>query len=182
MILSHIVAHDRNFAIGSNNKLPWHLPEDLKRFKALTQGKVVIMGRKTFESIGKPLPLRINIIVTRGSVNLTGPYDKSYVIVVPSIEEAIAEARRICEPEGQWTEKSRQPESEVFIIGGGEIYSQTINTVNRIYVTLVETVAPEPDAFYPKINVDHWKIMSYDEGRNEKFNLNFKFYILKNGN
>jgi dihydrofolate reductase len=118
---------DRGRVIGAEGKLPWHIPEDLQRFKALTTGHTIIMGRKTFESIGRPLPKRTNIVVTRDS-----QWQAEGVAVAPSIEAALQKALG----------------DEAFIIGGGEIYEQTVDQADRLYLTLVDG-AYEGDAFFP---------------------------------
>lgn len=118
-MITHIVAHDLNRAIGGNNQLLWHIPEDLKRFKELTTGNTVIMGGKTFQSIGKSLPNRQNLVVSR-----------KYL----SINDAISLAR-----------------NDIFIIGGGEIYEQTIDLADRIELTLVKREVENADTFYPEV-------------------------------
>jgi dihydrofolate reductase len=116
--LSIIVAMARNHTIGNNNTLPWHLPADLKHFKALTMGHHMIMGRKTFESIGRPLPGRITVVVTRNTDYLVPD-----VIVVNSLEAAFAACGN---------------DQEVFVIGGAELYRQAINLADRIYLTEID--------------------------------------------
>ena len=110
--VSLIVAVDENRGIGKNGKMPWHIPADLKRFKELTIGNIVIMGRKTFESIGSPLPHRLNIIITRDS-----SFKASGVIVANSLEEALRQAQG---------KLSESVDSEIFIIGGGQIFKEAI--------------------------------------------------------
>ncbi len=133
--LSIIVAVAENGAIGCHNKLLWHISEDLKRFKRLTSGHPVVMGRKTFESIGRPLPNRQNIVITRNpDLRIEG------VDVVGSIEEAI----KLCDPN-----------EEVFIIGGGEIYRQAMHLAQKLYLTMVYQ-SPEGDTFFPQINENEW--------------------------
>ena len=128
--ISIICVIGKNLAIGKNNQLLWRLPDDLKRFKATTSGHTVIMGSKTFESIGKPLPDRINIVVSS---------DPDYKIagceIVHSIEDAIKSG------------KEREKE-EIFIIGGGSIYTQTIGLADKLYLTVVED-SPEADTYFP---------------------------------
>jgi len=131
-IISLIVALSKNRAIGVENRLPWHLPEDLKRFRALTRGHPVIMGRKTFESIGRLLPERQNVIVTRQA-----DYRVAGADVVHSLEEALRLARA--------------DSGEIFVIGGGEIYRQALQMADRIYLTWVD-VDVEGDAFFPEWN------------------------------
>jgi len=139
MILSAILAMDKNRGIGFGNKLPWHLPDDLKRFKEITRGHSVIMGRKTYESIGRLLPERKNIIVTR---------DKGYkaegAVIAHSIEEAIEEVKN---------------EEESFVIGGGEIVKLALPYLNKMYLTLVDTEIPA-DSFFPEFDEAEWKTVS----------------------
>ncbi|MCF0039306.1 dihydrofolate reductase [Dyadobacter fanqingshengii] len=122
MLISIIVAVSENGVIGKDNQLLWRLPDDLKRFKQLTLGHPMIMGRKTFESIGKPLPGRTSIVITsQKDFNVEG------ILVAHSLEEALHIARGI-------------EQTEAFIIGGGEIYKQALPLADRLYVTEVETV------------------------------------------
>ncbi len=137
--LSLLVAMSKNRVIGKNNQLPWHLPEDLKHFKALTMGHPIIMGRKTYESIGKVLPGRINIIVTR---------QKNYVIpsaiVVDSIQSAFAAG---------FEENSAK--NEAFVIGGEEIFHQALAFSQRIYLTEIQKTF-DGDTFFPELNSQEW--------------------------
>jgi dihydrofolate reductase len=134
MTVSIIVATSLNHAIGKDNQLLWHLPADLKFFKTTTMGCPVIMGRKTFQSIGRTLPGRQNIVITRDkNFNSNNQFD---ILVVGSLDEALVKLH---------TEK------EVFIIGGGEIYKQSIDSVDTIYITLVNTVI-DGDVYFPEID------------------------------
>lgn len=155
MELSIIVAVDENFAIGKGNQLLWHLPADLKHFKELTMGGAIIMGRKTFESIGKPLPGRTSIVITRDlNCEIEG------CIVVNSIDAAI--------------EKSKEFEKS-FIIGGGEIYKQTFDRVCKIFLTKVYAEF-DADTFFPTLNCEDWKeIDSKDFNSDEKNRFNYSF-------
>jgi dihydrofolate reductase len=131
-----IAAVAENNALGKNNELVWHLPNDFKRFKSLTTGHHIIMGRKTFESFPKPLPNRTHIVITRQK-----NYQPEGCIVVDSIEKAIA----IC------------PENETsFIIGGGEIYKLGLPYTDQLEITRVHYNF-EGDAFFPEINLDNWQ-------------------------
>lgn len=130
MMLSIIVATGLNNAIGKDNQLLWHLPADLQFFKKTTLGKTLIMGRATFDSIGRPLPGRRNIVITRNP-----SWQCNGVEVAHSLEEAI----RLC-----------PDEEEVFVAGGAEMYAQAMNRVDRIYRTLVE-LEPDADRFFPEI-------------------------------
>ena len=136
MTLAHIVAASENDVIGAAGQLPWSIPEDLKFFRDTTRGHAVIMGRKTFDSLGKPLPNRLNVIVTRQK-----DFAVPGALVVPTLEDAYAACR---EHVGQWGEL-------VFIIGGGEIYQQSLKDVDLVYLTRVHLPYPG-DAKYPKID------------------------------
>lgn len=135
MTISIIVAVAKNNVIGKDNKLPWHLPEDLKHFKELTSGHTVIMGRKTFESIGRPLPNRKNIVISRNE-----NFKANDMEVVHSIEQALDLTKN---------------EDEVFIIGGAEIYKQALLLVNKIYLTRINKDY-EGDAYFPELGPE-WK-------------------------
>jgi dihydrofolate reductase len=137
MKISMILAMDENRGIGVENKLPWHLSADLKRFSALTRGHHIIMGRKTHESIGKTLPCRRNVILTRNS-----DYLADGCIVVHTPQAALSLVSEYCE-------------DEVFIIGGAEIYTEFLPEADRLYITIVHTQV-EADTFFPVINEDEW--------------------------
>ncbi|MCD1118771.1 dihydrofolate reductase [Chryseobacterium turcicum] len=132
-----VVAMGEKNEIGSGNQLLWHLPKDLKHFKDLTSGHPIIMGRKTFESIGKALPNRTNIVVSRKK-----NWFQEGVLIVGSIKEAIKFAKKIDE--------------NIFIIGGGNVYEQTMEIADRLEVTLVKANL-EADTYFPKINEKVWK-------------------------
>lgn len=158
-IISHLVAASENNVIGQGNQLPWSLPDDFKYFKNKTWGMVVIMGRKTYESLSKPLPGRTNIVVTKDKQwNVDG------VIVSHDIAEAVKAAKATyCK--------------ELFIIGGGELFRQTQEIVNRIYITRVHA-SFEGDTFYPPIDPSKWKLLSQDQHeKNEKHQYPFTFEI-----
>jgi len=144
--LSLIVALAENHVIGRDNKLPWYLPNDLKYFKQVTLGKPVIMGRKTYESIGKPLPGRSNIIITR-QPNYQPPGANDSVKVVASLQAARELAENICLIDGQ---------QEAMIIGGAEIYTLALPLVDRMYLTEVHAEV-EGDAFFPSFQRDAWQ-------------------------
>ena len=152
MLISLIVAIGRNRVIGKDNSLPWKLPEDMKRFKELTTGKPVIMGRKTFESIGRPLPNRINIILTR---------DKNYklegCLVVHSAEKAL---------------KAAKGSDEVMVIGGEQIFKEFLPIANRMYLTFIDENF-EGDTYFPKYNENEWKELNREEHRNDKYKYVF---------
>ena len=135
-MLSLIVAMSANRVIGINNSLPWHLPNDLKYFKQATMGKPIVMGRKTFESIGKPLPGRRNIVITRDS-----DYQAEGIDVVTSLEAAISLGEDICLVNGQ---------EEVMVIGGAQIYQLALEKADRLYVTHVDADI-HGDAYFPEV-------------------------------
>ena len=158
MIISIIAAIGKNRVIGTNNSLPWKLSADLKRFRGITSGKPVIMGRKTFESIGKPLPNRINIILTR---------DKSYrqegCQTATSIEEAIQLCRNA---------------SEAMIIGGEQVFTMFLPLAKRMYLTLIDADF-EGHAFFPEYNSDDWVIVSEESQVNDEDGLKYSFVNLE---
>lgn len=158
-----IVAISDNNAIGKDNALLWHISEDLKFFKRTTMGCPVIMGRKTFESIGRPLPKRLNIVVSRGFQAPEG------VVSVCSLEEAYKAARMSqasCEGNP----------SRCFIIGGGQIYSQAMPHMDRLIVTHVHTIIEDADTFFPPIDPAEWKEEERSEiFRDEESGLDFEF-------
>jgi dihydrofolate reductase len=135
-MIALIAAMDRNRVIGIDGRLPWHLPDDLRRFKALTSGCPVIMGRKTHDSIGRALPGRKNIVVTRQS-----EFQAPGCLTVRSTEEALAAAG----------------ERNVFVIGGGEIYRQMMTRADRLYLTEVDVELPAGDAFFPEVDPRKWQ-------------------------
>jgi dihydrofolate reductase len=154
MIISLIAAMDRNRLIGRENGLPWHLPDDFKHFKSLTLGKPVIMGRKTFESIGKALPGRKNIVISRGG------FSAPDITVVDTIDKALMTAGNV---------------DEVMIIGGASFYAQMIDRADRMYLTIVDAEC-EGDAWFPEFNSDDWVAMSSrhhpaDERNNYAFTM-----------
>lgn len=141
MIISLIVAASENNAIGKNNQLLWHLPNDLKFFKNTTWGMPVIMGRKTFESVNKPLPGRINIVITRQA-----DWEAAGVTVARDLQDALKKAAETnCK--------------EVFVIGGGEIYKWALSITDIIYLTRVHAQI-DGDTFFPSINETDWELES----------------------
>lgn len=148
MITSHIVAVGKNNEIGKDNDLLWHMPNDMKFFMNTTKGHCVLMGRKTFESFGKkPLKNRINIVITRQDY-----YKAEGCVVVSSIKEGIAYARE-------------QREEELFIIGGGGIYEQSLEQTDRIYLTRIYGEF-DAEVFYPELDMENWK--QVNEEKHEK--------------
>lgn len=137
-MISLIVAHDKNRVIGYENKMPWHLPGELKYFKETTMGKPMIMGRKTFESIGRPLPGRRNIVITRNK-----NYDVEGIELASSLEEAIQMAKDA---------------EEIMIIGGEQIFKLSMEIADRLYITHIEHEF-EGDTFFPAYG-DEWTLIS----------------------
>lgn len=153
-MISIIVAYDKNMAIGKDNQLCWRQSDDLKRFKELTTGKTVVMGRKTFESIGKPLPNRRNIVITRQDIKIEG------VEVVNSIEEI------------------KNIDGDIFIIGGGEIYKISLILADVILATEINCEI-DADTWFPEIE-STWKKQSsenYSADEKNEFDYNFVTYI-----
>lgn len=144
MILSHIVAMSQNRVIGKNGGLPWNNPEDMKFFREKTKNHIIIMGRKTFESLPKILPNRFHIVVSRSVTKSDHPD----VLYVSNLDFAYAEAQKRTEKWG----------NEVFVIGGGEIYRQSLPQIDRIYLTRIES-SYDGDAFYPEINLDDFAMI-----------------------
>ena len=160
--LSILVAMARNRVIGQHNKLPWHLPADLKHFKLLTMGHVIIMGRKTYESIGRPLPGRTNIIITQQK-NFTVPG----ATVVNSIEDALLAC-----------EQANATNSECFIIGGEGLYRQTIAMCQRMYITEIQRDF-EGDTVFPEYDPCEWKETQRDKYFADSDNtMEYHFVIL----
>jgi len=145
MRLALIVAQGKNRVIGHENRLPWYLPEDLRYFKQVTMGKPIIMGRKTYESIGKPLPGRTNIVITRDD-----RWRADGVKLARSLEDAITIAEAQALIDGV---------HEAVVIGGAQIYEQSLALVDRLYMT---EVAAEPvgDAWFPEVDYTHWLELS----------------------
>ena len=158
MIISLVVAAANNNVIGKDNQLVWNLPNDMKFFKNVTWGMPVVMGRKTFESLGKPLPGRKNIILTRQSNwNVEG------TVAVKNIDDAILLVNEM-------------DVKEMMVIGGGEIFKMIFPRANRIYITRVDA-APEGDAFFPEIDPKEWKLVSkkdHEADAKHKYNYSFQ--------
>jgi len=139
MKLSAIVATDRKGTIGKDGDIPWYLPADLKFFKRTTLGHPVIMGRKTFRSIGRPLPKRTNIVLTRDAF-----FTATGVVVSHSLREALAQ-------------EAVTSAEEAFIIGGGELYKQSLDLVSTVFLTIVDAEIEGGDAFFPKLDPAEWQ-------------------------
>ena len=154
-----IAAASENNALGKNNKIVWHLPDDFKRFKKLTTGHAIIMGRKTFESFDKPLPNRTHIIITR-QINYVPKEYSEPCIVVDSMEEAL---------------KIASNDEDVFVIGGGEIYNLGMPFADKIELTRVHANF-EADAFFPEINQNDWQLTEEEfHPKDEKHGYSFSF-------
>ena len=156
------MAADENNGIGKNNQLLCHLPADLKYFKTLTTHHAILMGRKTFESIGKPLPNRTNIIISRSDLNIEGTY------CFKSIDEGISFAKS-------------QNETELFIIGGDSIYQQSMDVLNTVYLTRIHH-SFEADAFFPDLQEEYWQLNQNEfhaADEKNKFDFSFQTYNRK---
>ncbi len=149
----------KDAAIGNGGKLLFRISDDLKRFKALTRGHPVIMGRKTFESIGRPLSERTNIVITRNS-----DFRAEGVVIAKSLEEAVQKAGAL--------------DSEIFVIGGGEIYKQALPLTDKLYLTIVESDAAG-DVFFPDWRKDFTKETFREERRDEKTGLKYAWVNLE---
>lgn len=153
-----IVAVSDDLAIGRGGDMPWHLSEDLKYFKRVTFGSPVIMGRTTFESIGRPLPGRKNIVLSRG-----GRSFPDGVVCAGSMEEAYTAA---------------EPSERCFVMGGASVYAKVINDMDRLYVTRIHTAVPDADAFFPEIDMSVWKEQSRSEVlTDERSGISFEFVV-----
>ena len=155
MIISHLVALSNNFVIGVNNDLPWKLKKDLQHFSAYTQNKAIVMGRKTYESIGRPLPNRKNIVI---SSSLESQEDLE---VVPNLNQAIEVA-------SQWN-KDNSAGEEIVLIGGGYVFEESKNIVNKLVLTRVECEI-NGDVFYPQIDLSDWREISQESYKRDSEN------------
>lgn len=154
-MISLLFAMGKNHVIGKNNDLPWRLPEDLKWFKQVSTGHTVIMGRKTYESIGKPLPNRKNVIVTNDK-----EYEAEGCIVTHSIEEAL-----------------QQDGDETIVIGGAKIYEQVLDDADRLYMTYIDEEF-EGDTFFPEYDESEWELTSKEKGiKDEKNPYDYYFCV-----
>ncbi|MFA8439526.1 dihydrofolate reductase [Pueribacillus sp. YX66] len=149
-MISFLVAMDRNRVIGKDNDLPWKLPADLAYFKKLTTGHTVVMGRKTYESIGRPLPNRQNVILTRDK-----QYTAENCVVIHSVEEAL--------------ELMNKKEDKYFIIGGSDLFEQFLPYVDRMYITFIDETF-EGDTFFPEVDMSNWKLVLKQKGKKDEKN------------
>ena len=155
-MFSIIVAIGKNNEIGKNNKLLWHIPEDLKKFKKTTLGKTVVMGRNTYESIGKPLPNRYNIVLTKN---------------LKSFPNNFNEKLEICDVFSKIVEKYKNSDEEVFIIGGAQVYKKSLELeiIEKLYISYIDFSDNEADVYFPEIDYNVWKKVEEEEYVGWKF-------------
>lgn len=159
MTISIIVAAARDNAIGKDNQLLWHMPADLKYFRKTTSGHTIIMGRKTFESVGKALPKRRNIVISRQE-----NYEAEGIEVVSSLTDALA----LCEKD----------EGEVFIVGGAQVYEQSITKTDKIYLTRIHQEFDGADTYFPEIKDEEWQLENVEHHESDEDNpYDYSFYI-----
>lgn len=157
-MISFIVAMDENRVIGKDNQLPWRLPEDLKFFKRVTMGHPIAMGRKTHESIGRVLPGRENIVITR-----QGDYRSADCTVFHSVEDFVM--------------YSKKQSDEIFVIGGAEIFNETFNFADRLYITSIHEEFAG-DTFFPEFELSKWELVSSEKGlKDDKNPYDYEFRI-----
>jgi dihydrofolate reductase len=165
-MISIIVAVAQNGVIGDKNSLLWHISEDMRFFKRTTSGHPVIMGRKTYESIGRPLPGRRNIVITRGTIEapqIKNPQTTSFE-VSNNLEEVISLAKN--------------SEDEFFVMGGGELYKQTFSSADRLYITKIYAEAEGADTFFPVVDEAEWKVVKESERLTDEENgIEFQFLV-----
>lgn len=162
MTLTLIAAIAENNALGKNNQMLWHLPDDFKRFKQVTSGHHIIMGRKTFESLPGILPNRTHIIITRQP-----DFKAEGCIIANSLENALAACPQ---------------DDEVFVIGGGEIYKQALPKADKLDLTRVHGIDPEADAYFPEFDTADWKLVEkvhHPKDERHKFDFTFETYLRK---
>lgn len=155
-MISLIVAHDKNYVIGYENGMPWHLPGDLKYFKDMTMGKPIIMGRKTFESIGRPLPGRRNIVITRND-----KYHAQGIETVSSLDSALALVKDV---------------PEIMVIGGAQIFEQAMPLADKLYITLINHEF-KGDTYFPRY--DGWRLTSSQQAIDSGEGYTFRYCIFE---
>jgi len=158
MVISHLVAVSNNNVIGKNNDLPWKLKRDLLHFKNYTTGKTIVMGRKTYESIGRPLPNRRNIIISSTIKHIDGAE------VFPTLEAVLEDLKH---------------EDEIIITGGSYLFNDTIDIVNKLVITFVDTIIDDGDVFYPEINYSAWNLVEenfYKKDDENEYDFSIKVY------
>jgi dihydrofolate reductase len=165
-MLSLIVATAQNNAIGRNNELLWHISEDLKYFKSTTTSHPVIMGRKTYESIGRPLPGRRNIVITRGTIE------------APQIKNPQTTSFEVSNNLNEVMSLAKNSENEFFVMGGGELYKQTFSSADRLYITKIYAEAEGADTFFPVVDEAEWKVVKESERLTDEENgIEFQFIV-----
>ena len=163
-VISHLVAMAKNRVIGLNNDLPWSLPEDLRHFKEYTLDKPIVMGRKTFESIGRPLPQRLNIVISRSVPEIKGAH------VFTNVDEAIQFASNY--------NKNKNFEDEVIVIGGAQIFKETIVQMKKLVLTKVDCEI-NGDVYYPEINLNNFSkrnIACHSKNEENQFDFSIDIY------
>ena len=163
MKVSIIVAIAKNYAIGKDNKLLWHISDDLKLFKETTLNSPIIMGRKSFESIGRPLPKRTNVVITRNP-----NFEVEGVLTFSSIESAL-----------EYFDK--QGDSVVYIIGGGEIYKQSMEIADELHISHVDVSVPDADTFFPHFDTNKWTLVeerAFSKSEKNQHGFTYKRYVL----
>lgn len=161
-MITMIAAAGENNALGKDNAMIWHLPDDFKRFKKLTSGHYIIMGRRTFDSLDKALPHRTNVVITRNK-----NYKKEGAVVVHSMKEAL--------------EISKE-DSQPFIIGGGEIYKMGLSFADKIELTRVHGTFDDAEAFFPEFSEDNWELISeveHSTDKKHKYSFTFETWVRK---
>ncbi|RYG73567.1 dihydrofolate reductase [Lentibacillus lipolyticus] len=158
-MISLLVAMDRNRVIGYQNDLPWHLPNDLKFFKQKTTGSTIFMGRKTFEAIGKPLPNRENMVITRKQTGF------------PEGIEAVHHIGAVLD------RNHERPEEEIFVIGGADIFRQLLPYADRMYITLIDEVFAG-DTYFPTFSNENWELTVKEKGKQDEKNP-YDYYFLQ---
>lgn len=158
-MLSMIFANDRNYLIGKDNWIPWYIPNDLDYFKTMTTGKTIIMGRKTFESFGKPLPNRHHVVLTRNK-----DFQADGCVVFHQIEDVLDYIKQFSD-------------QEVIVIGGSEIYQQFLNYADRLYITYIDAEF-EGDTYLPKFDLSNWQLTSKEKGIKNEENP-YDYYFLQ---
>lgn len=162
MKISLIAAVAENQVIGRSNDLPWHLPDDFKFFKEKTKGHPIIMGRKSLESLGKPLPKRTNIVITRDPNRIPATYKDQGVVIVDSLEKALNVAKQV-------------EENEIFVIGGAEIYTLALPLATTLYLTEIRQ-SYEGDAYFPQFDKNEWQEVSRQHhSADERHRASFDF-------
>ena len=161
-MISLIVAYDKNYGIGKENTLAWKLSEDLKNFKKITENNYIVMGRKTFDSIGRPLPNRKNIILTKDK-----KYEQDKCLIINNIQDILNFAQS-------------KPHYEIFIIGGAQIYEQFLEHADRLYITEVDAQMSDLDAFFPKWDQSKYKRIGHKQfNKDDKNEFDFSFSVFE---